>query len=103
MCAPVHLRGLARSIGALLAIAAFATAVPGPPAAAQDEGSPSAALATMRYDIVGPELRVDPPTLTVPKNVPTQLHAVLVPAGSETTVVGRPGPVRIHGTRRLST
>src|SRR5437879_2649845 len=40
-------------------------------------------LTALQFDIVGIRLTVDPPTLTVPKNIATQLNtALVVPDGS---------------------
>ena len=44
------------------------------PAAAQ----PTTSLAQLQFDIVGVRLVVDPPALTVPKNIATQINTSLV-------------------------
>src|SRR5688500_10765844 len=42
-----------------------------------------ATLTNLQFDIVGMQLTVDPPALTVPKNIPTQINTLLkLPAGA---------------------
>ena len=48
----------------------------GTPAVAQQGGAPP--LAHLQFDIVGVRLVVDPPALTVPKNIATQINTSLV-------------------------
>ncbi len=71
--------------GALLALMTTALlAGEAAPVRAQGQGS-TAPLTQLRFDIIGVRLVVDPPALTVPKQIATQINTSLVlPAGSGT-------------------
>src|SRR4029077_518304 len=67
--------------GCALLLASFAAW----PAAAQQSGAPT--VTHLQFDIVGVRLVVDPPALTVPKNIATQINTSLVaPSGLGTDV-----------------
>ena len=68
-------RYVATSAAILLALAAWPTYASGQ--------APSAPLAQLRFDIVGVRLVVDPPALTVPKQIATRINTSLVlPTGA---------------------
>ena len=67
-----HLRRGRRRSFIAAAIAALSTSV----ASAQQPPSPP--LARLQFDIIGVRLVVDPPALTVPKNIATQINTSLV-------------------------
>lgn len=73
-----HHRGLACLKAAIYLLAALQTMQ-----RVTAQTAPTNSLTELRLDIVGVRLAVDPPTLTVPKNIPTQINTKLVlPDGS---------------------
>ena len=73
--------------GRLLACTALMVA--GSCVAAHAQNGGSTPLAQLQFDIVGVRLVVDPPALTVPKNIATQINTSLVlppGAGAETAM-----------------
>ena len=77
----VRPRFIATRLGSALLMASLAAM----PAAAQQSGAPT--VTHLQFDIVGVRLVVDPPALTVPKNIATQINTSLVtPSGLGTDV-----------------
>ena len=62
---------LRRSLGAMAVAIVW-------PAGAQAQQAAAPPLTEFQFDIVGVRLVVDPPALTVPKNIATQINASLV-------------------------